>query len=328
MLEDQDSEFILGIFLMEAWDTVAAVEEGVRRLAAGEAVSSGVLDPLVIVAHRLKGAAALHGYPVVSAVALVLEEMIEKLPASPDGERSRRVEVLADVVATVKRMLELIGDDGREDVEAVVRLRARHPELFAPPAPPGPSREPVRLAEPGPAATLDAFPTSPPSLPPPSLPPSSIGDSVSADEHGPAGGGAASSDPAALSPSAAAPHLWASAAPVEEAVAEGLLRELERFFAEHAESVPYFAPEAAEHLDVMTRSLLVLEQSDLRARGSTWALPVVVLTSRAGAKHVNLARRLGIEHFVTKPVDEAAFVRLIESLKARAAGFNATEATS
>jgi CheY-like chemotaxis protein len=111
-------------------------------------------------------------------------------------------------------------------------------------------------------------------------------------------------------------------------VAEGLLRELERFFAEHAESVPYFAPEAAEHLDVMTRSLLALEQSDLRARGSTWALPVVVLTSRAGAKHVNLARRLGIEHFVTKPVDEAAFVRLIESLKARAAGFNATEATS
>jgi chemotaxis protein histidine kinase CheA len=226
MLEDQDSEFILGIFLMEAWDTVAAVEEGVRRLAAGEPVSSGVLDSLVIVAHRLKGAAALHGYPVVSAVALVLEEMIEKLPATPDGERSRRVEVLADVVATVKRMLELIGDDGREDVEAVVRLRARHPELFAPSAPPEPSREPVRLAEPGPAATLDTFPTSPPLLPPPSLPPSSIGDSVSADGHGPAGGGAASSDPAALSPSAAAPHPWASAAPVEEAVAEGLLREL------------------------------------------------------------------------------------------------------
>ena len=29
MLEDQDSEFILSIFLMEAWETVAAVEEGV-----------------------------------------------------------------------------------------------------------------------------------------------------------------------------------------------------------------------------------------------------------------------------------------------------------
>ena len=111
MLEDQDSEFILSIFLMEAWETVAAVEEGVRLLAAGEPVSSGVLDPLVVVAHRLKGAAALHGYPVVSAVALVLEEMIEELPAAPDGERPRGIEVLADVVATVKRMLETIGDE-------------------------------------------------------------------------------------------------------------------------------------------------------------------------------------------------------------------------
>ena len=86
----------------------------------------------MVVAHRLKGAAALHGYPVVSAVALVLEEMIEELPAAPDGERPRRLEVLAEVVATVKRMLETIGDDGREDVDAVVRLRARHPGLFSP----------------------------------------------------------------------------------------------------------------------------------------------------------------------------------------------------
>jgi CheY-like chemotaxis protein len=40
----------------------------------------------------------------------------------------------------------------------------------------------------------------------------------------------------------------------------------------------------------------------------------VVLTTRAGAKHMNLARELGVEHYVAKPVDEAAFVQLIESL--------------
>jgi len=45
-----------------------------------------------------------------------------------------------------------------------------------------------------------------------------------------------------------------------------------------------------------------------------------VLTTRAGAKHVNLARRLGIAHYVTKPVDEEAFVRLIRSVTARPAG--------
>jgi len=59
---------------------------------------------------------------------------------------------------------------------------------------------------------------------------------------------------------------------------------------------------------------------DLRSRAATRTLPVVVLTTRAGAKHVNLARRLGITHYVTKPVDEDAFVRLVDSLTARASG--------
>src|SRR5215468_695923 len=138
MLEDQDSEFILSIFLMEAWDTVASVEDGMRRLEAGEPPSSGMIDPLVVVAHRLKGAAGLHGYPVVSAVSLVLERMLEELPAVPPEDRARELEILGEVIAGIKRMLETIGDDGREDVLAVARLRERYPERFAPPPPPDP----------------------------------------------------------------------------------------------------------------------------------------------------------------------------------------------
>jgi CheY-like chemotaxis protein len=55
---------------------------------------------------------------------------------------------------------------------------------------------------------------------------------------------------------------------------------------------------------------------DLRRRPATRDLPVVVLTTRAGEKHLNLARRLGVKHYVSKPVDEHAFVRLIASLTA------------
>jgi CheY-like chemotaxis protein len=65
---------------------------------------------------------------------------------------------------------------------------------------------------------------------------------------------------------------------------------------------------------------------DLRSRASTQSLPVVVLTRRAGAKHVNLARRLGIAHYVTKHVDEQTFVRLSVSLTARGAGLEPAEA--
>jgi chemosensory pili system protein ChpA (sensor histidine kinase/response regulator) len=53
---------------------------------------------------------------------------------------------------------------------------------------------------------------------------------------------------------------------------------------------------------------------DLRRRPATRELPVVVLTTRSGEKHQSLARRLGVSHYVTKPVSEDAFVRLIETL--------------
>ena len=53
---------------------------------------------------------------------------------------------------------------------------------------------------------------------------------------------------------------------------------------------------------------------DLRRRPATREVPVIVMTTRAGAKHVDLARRLGVRHYVTKPVDEQSFVRIVESV--------------
>ena len=35
MVEPADQEFLRSIFLMEAWDTLAAIEDGIGRLAAG-----------------------------------------------------------------------------------------------------------------------------------------------------------------------------------------------------------------------------------------------------------------------------------------------------
>jgi len=58
---------------------------------------------------------------------------------------------------------------------------------------------------------------------------------------------------------------------------------------------------------------------DLNRGPTTCSLPVVVLTTRAGSKHVDLARQLGVEHYIAKPVDEASFVQLIESLAVPAA---------
>jgi chemosensory pili system protein ChpA (sensor histidine kinase/response regulator) len=53
---------------------------------------------------------------------------------------------------------------------------------------------------------------------------------------------------------------------------------------------------------------------DLRRRSTTREVPVIVLTTRAGAKHVGLARRLGVRHYVAKPVEEQSFIRLVASV--------------
>ena len=53
---------------------------------------------------------------------------------------------------------------------------------------------------------------------------------------------------------------------------------------------------------------------DLRRRSATRDVPVIVLTTRAGTKHVSLARRLGVRHYVAKPVEEQSFIRLVGSV--------------
>jgi CheY-like chemotaxis protein/chemotaxis signal transduction protein len=53
---------------------------------------------------------------------------------------------------------------------------------------------------------------------------------------------------------------------------------------------------------------------DLRGTVATRDVPIVVVSTRAGAKDAELAHELGVQHYVTKPVDPERFVHLIESL--------------
>jgi chemosensory pili system protein ChpA (sensor histidine kinase/response regulator) len=79
MVEPADQAFLRSIFLMEAWETVAALEEGAGAGARGE------LDNLYVLTHRLKGAASLHGFPAVADLASEVEALLE--PAAFDLTR-------------------------------------------------------------------------------------------------------------------------------------------------------------------------------------------------------------------------------------------------
>jgi chemosensory pili system protein ChpA (sensor histidine kinase/response regulator) len=44
-------------------------------------------------------------------------------------------------------------------------------------------------------------------------------------------------------------------------------------------------------------------------------IPVIMLTSRTSEKHQQKARELGIHHYMTKPYQETAFLRLLENIR-------------
>ena len=103
MGESADQEFLRSIFLMEAWDTLAAIEEGIGRLAGGREPS---WDELFVVTHRLKGAASLHGFPRVSALADAVERALAALPRAGKVPAPGAVEELDGLLEALKTALD------------------------------------------------------------------------------------------------------------------------------------------------------------------------------------------------------------------------------
>jgi chemosensory pili system protein ChpA (sensor histidine kinase/response regulator) len=138
-MAEREQEFLRGIFLMEAWDTVSTVEEALPRLLE-PAPSGATLAPVVVVAHRLKGAAALHGFPGTAELAGLLESVLEG--ALLPGQRPEPHGLVVDLLGAIKTMLDGIAATGAEDGTAVAAFRAGHAGLFEPggPAAPPPRR--------------------------------------------------------------------------------------------------------------------------------------------------------------------------------------------
>ena len=132
MADRRERELLLGIFLMEAWDTIGALEEGAGLLGAAEAPTPEALAPLVVFAHRLKGSAALHGFPGVSELAAGTERLLERAPATSPEERTRAVAFLGGLVDLLKEVFDGISAVALEDTPRIDEFKARYPAFFAP----------------------------------------------------------------------------------------------------------------------------------------------------------------------------------------------------
>jgi chemosensory pili system protein ChpA (sensor histidine kinase/response regulator) len=162
MAERRERELLLGIFLMEAWDTAGSLEEGLPELTGMEASARPALAPLVVLAHRLKGSAALYGFTGVSELAAAAERLLEGASDASREERTRGADFLGEMVTVLKEVFDGISAVGVEDTAHIGEFKARYPTFFSPgsgsagavpvptPATPAASRSPV-------AAALDGF---------------------------------------------------------------------------------------------------------------------------------------------------------------------------
>ena len=147
MADRRERELLLGIFLMEAWDTAGALEEGLGQLTAAEAPTEGTLAPLVVFAHRLKGSAALHGFPGVSDLAAGTERLLARAPVAPAEERARAAVFLDGLLGLLKEVFDGISAVGIEDSARIGEFKARYPAfLSAAPAAAWPEAGPSRAA--------------------------------------------------------------------------------------------------------------------------------------------------------------------------------------
>lgn len=118
MSDHRDHELVQSIFLMEAWDALAAVEEAGARLAGGD-VPPDARETVFVVAHRLRGAAVVHGFPRVGELAEAMERAVACLRGRPTVAEVRQVAThLGELAGALKDALEGDGPGADEGAAA------------------------------------------------------------------------------------------------------------------------------------------------------------------------------------------------------------------
>ena len=106
---------LLETFVLDAYDALGGFESIVNRLREG--VTGPALHDLSVIAHRVKGSAALYDYPQLSRLGGLVEELAERLqeaePITPEGA-AKLTFFLEQVLTCLQGGLESIGRSGDE----------------------------------------------------------------------------------------------------------------------------------------------------------------------------------------------------------------------
>ena len=128
MTSEFDRDNLISIFVLEASDAMAALMKALSPSDGGIPLPEQVVGQY-IVAHRVRGAAALYGYAGVARLAERLEILLEQAAGTSPTEWPGRVASMCDLTRHIQVIVRSIGQGGSEDVNLVERCLAAAPNL-------------------------------------------------------------------------------------------------------------------------------------------------------------------------------------------------------
>ncbi|HSN03779.1 MAG TPA: Hpt domain-containing protein [Nitrospira sp.] len=120
MSAEFDQENLIGIFLAEASDGMATLKTALHPVD-GAVPSAQQLQRHYIVAHRIRGAAALYGYQGIAQLGERLEALCEQAESISGSEWLRAVGAMREIIQAVQLQLDVIGQGGAEDQATIER---------------------------------------------------------------------------------------------------------------------------------------------------------------------------------------------------------------
>lgn len=124
MSSEFDEHNLVGIFVTEASDGMAVLTKALHPDDGDRVPSPAQLHEQYIIAHRIRGAAALYGYQGIAKMSERLEWLLEQAATIPEANWPRAVGAMRKIVHGIQSQVELIHQGQGEDLAAVERYCA------------------------------------------------------------------------------------------------------------------------------------------------------------------------------------------------------------
>ncbi|MFO0706019.1 MAG: Hpt domain-containing protein [Nitrospira sp.] len=129
MSAEFDQENLVGIFVAEAADGMTTLAVALHP-AEGSVPTPRQLHEHYIVAHRVRGAAALYGFTGIAQLGERLETLCEQATEIPEADWSRAVGAMREIVQGIQLQLDVIREGGSEDQVTIDRCLAVSDEFL------------------------------------------------------------------------------------------------------------------------------------------------------------------------------------------------------